>query len=198
MGATHAVRFPVATLIAFAVMCIFFTILASVIDKHVIVITPTHTKINFTRLIIDSNVVPDPKPPVRPPLPPPISVEPLGPTHFAPGDAVVAPPLLPPLDPLPTGSRGIDHDPIPSVRINPIYPARWQSAGIEGWVQVQFDITASGSVTNVEVIDAQPKGSFDAAATSAVARWKYDPMVRDGRAVERRGVRVVLRFQLDD
>ena len=32
----------------------------------------------------------------------------------------------------------------------------------------------------------------------AILRWKYNPKVEEGRAVERRGVRVVLRFDLED
>jgi protein TonB len=97
-----------------------------------------------------------------------------------------------------TVSGGSDRDVIPLVRINPEYPRRAQSRGIEGWVQFEFTITPAGTVKDVKVIDAEPKGLFEDAATKAIMRWKYNPKVEEGRAVERRGIRVVLRFDLED
>jgi protein TonB len=97
-----------------------------------------------------------------------------------------------------TVSGGSDRDVIPLVRINPEYPRRAQSRGTEGWVQFEFTITPAGTVKDVKVIDAEPKGIFEEAATKAIMRWKYNPKVEEGRAVERRGIRVVLRFDLED
>jgi periplasmic protein TonB len=95
-------------------------------------------------------------------------------------------------------SAGSDRDVIPLVRINPDYPSRALSRGIEGWVKVQFTITPSGTVADAKVLDADPKGMFDDAALKAIARWKYNPKVENGVAVERRGIQVVLRFDLED
>jgi protein TonB len=95
-------------------------------------------------------------------------------------------------------SAGSDRDVIPLVRINPDYPSRAQSRGIEGWVMVEFTITPSGTVLDPKVLDSDPKGMFDDAAVKAIARWKYNPKVENGVAVERRGIRVVLRFDLED
>jgi periplasmic protein TonB len=95
-------------------------------------------------------------------------------------------------------SGGSDRDVIPLVRINPEYPRRAQSRGVEGWVQFEFTITPAGTVKDVKVIDSEPKGLFEDAATKAILRWKYNPKVEEGRAVERRGIRVVLRFDLED
>jgi len=197
MGFTHAVRFPVAILTAIALMGIVFAFLASVIGKHPVVKPIDPTKINFTRLHYDRPVFDDPRPPVRtpPPTMPDLS---FAPPRLGLGDPAPRPRSEPGPDDFRIRSSGVDHDPLPTYRVNPTYPPVQQSRGVEGWVQLQFDITASGAVTNVVVIDAQPKGAFDAAATSAVARWKYEPMVRDGRAVERRGLRVVMRFDLAD
>ena len=39
-----------------------------------------------------------------------------------------------------------------------------------------------------KVVDADPKGLFESAALEAIGRWKYNPKVVDGRAMERRGV----------
>lgn len=44
---------------------------------------------------------------------------------------------------------------------------------IEGWVEVAFTVMQNGHVTNVRIIDAQPKGVFEAAAVKSVAHWIY-------------------------
>jgi len=95
------------------------------------------------------------------------------------------------------GSGGFDRDVIPLVRIQPQYPTRAASRGVEGWVRVQFTITPAGAVTDATVTDSEPKGMFDRAALEAVSRWKYNPKVENGTAVERRGVQVLLSFQLE-
>jgi protein TonB len=92
---------------------------------------------------------------------------------------------------------GSDRDIMPLVRINPDYPPRAQSRGIEGWVLIQFTITAAGTVRDAKVIDASPKGYFEEAALKAIARWRYNPKVQEGVAVERIGVRVRLSFNME-
>ncbi|MBM4385928.1 MAG: TonB family protein [Deltaproteobacteria bacterium] len=92
---------------------------------------------------------------------------------------------------------GSDRDIMPLVRINPDYPPRAQSRGIEGWVLVQFTITAAGTVRDAKVVDASPRGYFEEAALKAIARWRYNPKVQEGVAVERVGVRVRLSFNME-
>jgi protein TonB len=92
---------------------------------------------------------------------------------------------------------GSDRDTMPLVRINPDYPPRAQSRGIEGWVLVEFTITAAGTVRDARVIDSSPKGYFEDAALKAIARWRYNPKVQEGVAVERVGVRVRLSFNME-
>jgi len=94
-------------------------------------------------------------------------------------------------------SAGSDRDVIPLVRINPDYPPRALSRGLEGWVQVQFTITATGTVRDPVVVNAEPKNIFDDAALKAIARWRYNPKVESGVAVERIGVQTIIRFQLE-
>jgi protein TonB len=94
-------------------------------------------------------------------------------------------------------TAGSDRDVIPLVRINPDYPPRALSRGLEGWVQVQFTITPTGTVANAVVINAEPKNIFDDAALKAIARWRYNPKVEGGTAVERVGVQTIIRFQLE-
>jgi protein TonB len=92
---------------------------------------------------------------------------------------------------------GSDRDVIPLVRIEPDYPNRAANRGIEGWVLVQFTITPVGTVKDATVVEAAPKGYFEDAALKAIARWRYNPKVEGGVAVERRGIQMVLRFQLE-
>ena len=94
-------------------------------------------------------------------------------------------------------TAGSDRDVIPLVRVPPEYPARAQSRGLEGWVQVRFTITPTGTVKDPIVVNAEPKGMFDDAALKAIARWRYNPRVEGGVAVERVGVETIIRFQLE-
>jgi protein TonB len=95
-------------------------------------------------------------------------------------------------------SAGSDRDVIPLVRIAPDYPPRALSRGLEGWVKVQFTITPTGTVKDPVVVDADPKQMFDDAALKAIARWRYNPRVEGGVAVERVGVQTIIRFQLEN
>jgi protein TonB len=95
-------------------------------------------------------------------------------------------------------SAGSDRDVIPLVRINPDYPPRALSRGIEGWVQVQFTITETGTVKDPKVVDSSPKGMFDEAAIKAILRWRYNPRVEGGVAMQRVGVQTIIRFELED
>jgi periplasmic protein TonB len=94
-------------------------------------------------------------------------------------------------------TAGSDRDVIPLVRIAPDYPPRALSRGLEGWVQVQFTITPTGTVKDAKVVTAEPKSIFDDAALKAIARWRYNPKVEGGVAVERVGVQTIIRFQLE-
>lgn len=95
-------------------------------------------------------------------------------------------------------SAGSDTDVVPLVRIPPQYPPRAASRGIEGWVIVQFTITETGAVKDPKVVDAEPEGIFDEAALRSIVRWRYNPKVENGVAVERVGVQTIIRFVLDE
>jgi protein TonB len=95
------------------------------------------------------------------------------------------------------GLRGVDGDVIPIVRPTPEYPAGALSRGLEGRVKVQFSVTAAGTVRDAIVVESEPGTTFDEAALKAIARWRYNPRVVDGVAVERVGLETVIRFELD-
>ena len=84
-----------------------------------------------------------------------------------------------------------DGDLIPLVKIAPRYPRKAALAGKEGWVKVEFTVTELGTVTDVKVIDSQPRRLFDRAAKKAILKWKFKPRVVDGKPVPRRAVQVI-------
>ena len=90
----------------------------------------------------------------------------------------------------------VDGDTLAIVRVLPRYPSRALSRGIEGWVLLEFAIDELGLAVNPVVIESEPSGIFDRAATSAVKRWKYRPMIEDGRPRIRPGVRQLISFEI--
>jgi len=85
----------------------------------------------------------------------------------------------------------------PIVRINPKYPTVAAREGIEGWVQLSFNVSPSGEVIDAQVTDSEPKRIFDREALRAIKRWKYRPKVIDGVAQLQTGQSVQLDFKLD-
>lgn len=132
--------------------------------------------------------------------PPPIVIDPgvIGP----PRDGIEVIPVTYTAPPLEVGTRGrgltvgTDRDAIPLVRVAPDYPPRELAKGTEGWVRVRFSITPTGMVRDASVVAAEPARVFDDAALKAIARWRYNPRVEGGQAVERIGVQTVIRFEI--
>jgi protein TonB len=95
------------------------------------------------------------------------------------------------------GAGGADRGAVPLVRVDPEYPPRARQRGIEGYVDVEFTITAVGTVSEAHVIRSEPALIFDRAAINAVRKYRYNPMIRNGVPVERAGERIRIRFELD-
>ena len=91
-----------------------------------------------------------------------------------------------------------DGDYLPIVRVEPVYPRRALTRGIEGFVLLEFTVTASGSVADPIVVEAEPPGIFDRAAVQAALRFKYQPRVVDGQPISVAGVRNMITFELTD
>lgn len=66
----------------------------------------------------------------------------------------------------------------------PDYPARLRRLGVEGAVELVLRIGADGAVREVEVLLSSGHAAFDAAALEAVRRWRFEPALADGEAVE--------------
>lgn len=88
----------------------------------------------------------------------------------------------------------------PSVltRVDPVYPDAAKRAGIEGTVELEVSIDASGKVTDVEVARGLPFGLSES-AVDAVRRWTWKPArTASGPVASRKTVRVHFALRLDD
>lgn len=103
---------------------------------------------------------------------------------FSPGTLAVGPPLP-------------DRDLTPVATPEPRYPPEAFRRRVEGWAEVEFTVTADGKTRDIAVVDATPRGVFDAAAADAIASWRYLPRVANGRPVQQR-TSVTVRFSVDD
>jgi protein TonB len=83
------------------------------------------------------------------------------------------------------------------VRPSPVYPARALQAGIEGWVVVEFDVLADGSVTNIGVVESSDR-MFERSARNAAAKFRFKPHVIEGVPQVTTGVRNIFRFHMSD
>ena len=86
--------------------------------------------------------------------------------------------------------------PIATVLVQPEYPARALAKGIEGYVDVRFDVTPAGTTQNITVIGAEPQNIFDKAAIKAVKNWKFQPVVIQGEAKPYSGMEQRITFQM--
>jgi protein TonB len=71
------------------------------------------------------------------------------------------------------------------------YPERAAATNTKGYVIVEFTLNANGRATNIGVVESQPAGIFDRAATDAVARGRFDVSVL---AADRQPARARLRL----
>lgn len=75
---------------------------------------------------------------------------------------------------------------VPLATPSPDYPREAMLAGTEGYVVVEFILNAEGSTQDISVIEASPPRVFDQSARRAVSRWKFQPVLVNGIAVEKR------------
>jgi len=78
-------------------------------------------------------------------------------------------------------------------RVMPEYPPRAAGRKLSGWVDLRFLVNAQGKTENIEVTDSEPEGSFETAATKAISKWRFKPIMVDGLPAEKYG-EVRLRF----
>jgi protein TonB len=95
------------------------------------------------------------------------------------------------------GMVASDGDYLPIVKIAPMYPPVAQYRGVEGYCLVEYTVTTAGTVKDVVVVEADPKGIFDKVSIAAALKFKYRPRVVNGDPIEVRGVRNMFRYNLE-
>jgi len=137
-----------------------------------------------------------PKPPEMPPETPPQdmdNIDPSAPTIN------VAPPQVATETNIggPGGMNIAEGDYLPIVRVAPVYPARALSRGLEGYVDLSFTVTTTGTVRDPVVIFST-SSLFERAAVRAVEKFKYKPRVVDGVPVDVPNVKTRITFKIEE
>ncbi|MDR3415304.1 MAG: energy transducer TonB [Nevskia sp.] len=159
--------------------------------------------VDFVRLKRD---VPPEQMERRKPPPPPAAKQPPAPSKMqveventaSAGPAIAVPSSIPP----PSVGGGIsgggasvsgmlDSDLVPLQRIPPQYPAEARRAGIGGKVKLTIHVLADGSVGGAKIIEANPKGMFEAASITAVRKFRFKPKIINGKPVEYDGTQTI-------
>jgi len=188
---------------AVTVSLLFVMQLLIVTGKQALTDPRERHKLEFVRVKRNENlnvedIIPEkpPKPPETPPETPPQDMDNVNP------DAPtinVAPPTVNANTDIggPGGMNIAEGDYLPIVRVAPVYPARALSRGLEGFVDLSFTVTTTGSVEDPIVLQST-SSLFERAAIRAVLKFKYKPRVVDGVPVSVPGVKTRISFQLEE
>jgi len=201
-------RYSTSTLIAIVIS--FFTFLG----MSLLVTSPNTQKkhsfepVNFS--MVEEMQAPDVNTPTKPKEPPPqekVKQPPVAPAID------IATKTDRPIVPLPTGKVATsdfdlehlsllapstpgtgaskDGDVIQVFPIQPRYPIKQLNNKIEGWVKVEFTVNEFGKVSNIKVLDSQPKRVFNNEVKRALMKSKFEPAMIDGHAISQTAVQTV-------
>jgi len=80
--------------------------------------------------------------------------------------------------------------------VAPKYPRSAQRRNLSGWVDIIFTVATDGTVKDINVRNSEPGETFDNAATKAVEKWEFEPVVENGLVIEKRaGVRLMFALE---
>ncbi len=80
--------------------------------------------------------------------------------------------------------------------VAPRYPRAAERRNQSGWVEVVFTVTTEGTTRDIEIRDSNPGNVFVDAATRAVEKWEFEPVIENGEFVEKRvGVRMMFALE---
>jgi protein TonB len=80
---------------------------------------------------------------------------------------------------------------------DPVYPPIALDKLISGWVEMEFTVATNGSVKDIVVRNAEPGTTFNSAATAALSRYRYAPVMQNGVPVTQRA-QIRMRFTAKD
>ena len=136
--------------------------------------------------------------PVKPveQTPPPVirNIEPAN-VDADPGFNILDPVVVgkPPID----DGFGVGGQMVPFIKIAPQYPQNAAAKGIEGYVDVMFDVTALGTTENIRILAYVPSSIFNKSVVKAIKGWKYKPNIVDGVPVKTFDVKDRVRFTME-
>jgi len=81
----------------------------------------------------------------------------------------------------------------PIATLPPAYPPDAERRRLAGHVQIKFDVTTTGRVENVSVVESSDP-VFEDPAIRAVASWRYLPKIAAGKRVVSPGIHTIIRF----
>lgn len=93
------------------------------------------------------------------------------------------------------GLSASDGEYLPFVKVQPPYPRRAQSRGVEGYCIVAYTVTKQGTTKDAVVVDCSSR-LFERVSIQASLKFKYKPRVVNGEAVEVPRVKNKFNFKL--
>ncbi len=87
---------------------------------------------------------------------------------------------------------------LPIVKIAPTYPGRALNKGLQGHCTVEYTVTTAGTTRDIHVVeDDCSHFLFKRASIEAAQKFRYQPKVINGKAVEVPGIRNRFLYQLE-
>lgn len=78
----------------------------------------------------------------------------------------------------------VDSPPRPVYQAPVSYPSNARNQGVEGYVVLSLLISAAGEIEKVQVLEADPTGTFENSAVQGVRSWRFEPAQYQGRNVK--------------
>ena len=198
MFARYASAVATGTLVTFALLYAM---------QGLINLQPGAASEDRTRTIVDWIHLPRQAPPPPPPAPDfdketlsKAPVPPVGRPRLSSGSGYhipIGPSGPAPIATRPDRIRDPDGPLIAIVRVSPTYPGPAQAQGLEGWVDVRFDVMTNGQVVNIDVIGSSHR-VFEKPAIRAAQKFRFRAPVVNGVPQVAHDVDYRFRFEIDD
>jgi protein TonB len=195
----YAIAFVTASIVTFALIWTMQVLIAT--GKQALTKTQEFKFVDFVRVKRDETVNAEEDKPEKPPEPdtPPPDAPPPQMDNVDTSQAVTMTPISGGIK-VEAGVGGfqiVDGDYLPIVKVNPIYPRRAMTRGVEGNCLVEYTVTTLGTVRDAVVVECT-SSLFASASVNAAMKFKYKPRVINGEPVEVPGVQHVISYQLED
>ena len=91
-----------------------------------------------------------------------------------------------------------DGEYLPIQKVRPNYPTQALTGGLEGYVIVEFEVTETGSVRNIKVVEANPSRIFNQAAIDTAQKFSYQPVACNGEPFVVSGVQNKITWAIEE